>query len=500
MGAHQGLCTDWARRGAAPVLWADDGTVWSHAELDARASAWARGLQAAGLRPGDRVAALLEPGAEAIAAMLGALRAGAAWVPINTRYREGERDHILHDSGARLCLVEGGDATLGPRARLADGPAGVPALPPTNALSVPESAGSLLIYTSGTTGPSKGVELPPDAVARGIGALTEAWRFGPGDVLSLALPLFHVHGLCIGVFGALLSGAAIRLHARFDPARVVAGFEVDPPATVFLGVPTMYVALLEHLRAHPEGAAALRRGRLFTAGSAALRPAVLAELEALTGHRILERYGMTETLISLSNPLDGERRAGAVGLPVPGYAIRIVDEQGEDLPTGAAGELWVRGPGMMRGYWGQPGPTAAAFSDGWFRTGDMASQDDDGYVRIVGRLSVDIIKSGGFKIAAGEIEEVLRTHPDVRDAAVVGVDDPRWGERIAAAVQLQPGAAARDWTAELSELVASRLADYKKPRQVLVVDELPRNALGKVVKPALRERFSGTKTGAKRQL
>jgi acyl-CoA synthetase (AMP-forming)/AMP-acid ligase II len=214
-----------------------------------------------------------------------------------------------------------------------------------------------------------------------------------------------------------------------------------------------------------------------------LRPAILQRWEVLTGHRILERYGMTETLITLSNPHDGERRPGSVGLPVPGCEARLVDDAGRDVAAGELGELWVRGPGMMQGYWGRPQETAAAFTEGWFRTGDVVVADPDGYLRIVGRRSTDIIKSGGFKIAAPEIEEVLRRHPSVREAAVVGVPDHRWGERIAAVV-----VPADDPAPDPEALIAwvgRHLADYKKPRQLAIVSELPRNALGKVQKPIL---------------
>ncbi len=481
------LLSDWADAGNRLAL--EDGTVsWSFADLAARAQRWRMGFAAAGLQDGDRVAAWLDASAESIAAMLGVLAGGGCWVPINRRYREGELGHILADSGARWLVV--GDDELPPvtgsatLVRLGDGPSAV-----THAAAVepsPDAATSLLIYTSGTTGPSKGVHLPLAAVEAGIGALVRLWRFSALDRLSLALPLFHVHGLCIGVFGSLLSRSAITLHARFDPAQVVA--DIEGGATVFMGVPTMYVDLLAHLKTHAQDAAILRRARLFTAGSAALRPDVLDAFEAATGHRILERYGMSETLITLSNPYEGPRRAGHVGGPVPGYEVRVVDDDGRDVTRDGTGELWVRGPGLMRGYWRLPEATAAAFTDGWFRTGDVVARGDGDALRIVGRRSTDIIKSGGFKIATGEIEAVLREHPAVADAAVVGVPDDRWGERIAAAVELRAGLERpADLTEALVRRVRSRLADYKTPRQIAVVAALPRNALGKVVKPQLRE-------------
>jgi acyl-CoA synthetase (AMP-forming)/AMP-acid ligase II len=249
--------------------------------------------------------------------------------------------------------------------------------------------------------------------------------------------------------------------------------------------------LLEHLEARPEDAAALAQARLFTAGSAALPVADFERFEALTGHRILERYGMSETMITLSNPADGERRPGSVGQPVPGFDVRIVDDDGQGCAPGVPGEIWVRGIGLMSEYWHQPEATQAAFRDGWFMTGDVATQDPDGYVRILGRRSVDIIKSGGFKISAREIEEVLAEHPAVAEVAVVGLADPKWGQKIAAAVVPVRGHQLADRQMHLAlfrELVryaSARLADYKKPRMLAVVAEMPRNALGKIQKAQL---------------
>lgn len=479
-------------RPSHPVLTSDADTLDGAALLHA-ADAWAARLRAAGLRRGDRVAVLAEAHPVAVAVMLGCYRAGLVHVPINPRYRGEELRHVVTDCAAAVLLCDPALAddrllTLPPalpRIDLAPGsPRPADAAAPVSLEAVEPVADdetALLVYTSGTTGRSKGVRLSLPAVTDDILALTTLWRWSETDVLSLALPLFHVHGLCIGIHGALLHGMTVRLHPRFDPAAIVSDFEHG--ATVLMGVPTMYDRLLEHLDAHPEAADALARARLFTAGSAALRPAILERWEALTGHRILERYGMTETLITLSNPHDGERRPGSVGRPVPGCEARVVDDAGRDAAPGELGELWVRGPGMMQGYWGRPEETAAAFTEGWFRTGDVVVADPDGYLRIVGRRSTDIIKSGGFKIAAPEIEEVLRRHPSVREAAVVGVPDHRWGERVAAVV-VPAGDPAPDPEA-LIAWVGRELADYKKPRQLAIVSELPRNALGKVQKPVL---------------
>jgi len=290
------------------------------------------------------------------------------------------------------------------------------------------------------------------------------------------------------VTGMLVNGLTLLLEPRFDAARVVEAFAREG-ATVFMGVPTMYVRLLEHLDAHPEAAAALRKARLFTAGSAPLPAADFEAFRAKTGHAILERYGMSETLFTLSNPYDGERRPGTVGLATPGCSVRIVDDEGRDAADGELGEIVVKSDGMMSAYWGREADTAASFRDGWFLTGDVARRAPDGTVTIVGRKSVDVIKSGGYKIAAREIEDVLRRHPKVKDAAVVGLEDRVWGQRIAAALVLADGCEPGAACAEVAAFAAEHLADYKKPRDVVALPELPRNALGKVQKHLLAKAF-----------
>ncbi len=296
-----------------------------------------------------------------------------------------------------------------------------------------------------------------------------------------------MHGLGIGVHGGLLHGLTIELLPRFSAAAVIGAIERG--GTIFMGVPTMYRMLLEHLDTRPEDARVLARARLFTAGSAALPAADFERFAELTGHRVLERYGMSETLLTLSNPADGERRPGSVGLPVPGFEVRIVDDDGQDCAPEDPGELAVRGVGLMTAYWNQPEATQAAFRDGWFMTGDVAARDPDGYVRILGRRSVDIIKSGGFKISAREIEEVMAEHPAVAEVAVLGLADPKWGQKIAAVVVPAPGHPLAGDPArllrELVQLTGARLADYKKPRAMAVVTALPRNALGKIQKAQL---------------
>jgi acyl-CoA synthetase (AMP-forming)/AMP-acid ligase II len=473
-----------------------DGISITYAELARRAERLAAALRRLGLCRGDRVALWAEPTAELVVSLLAIYRSGAIAVPVNTRYRGAEARHVLEDSGAAAVVHDRPQALAEAeaehlRVRIEVGPELDGLIDSRGSLDEPlptDDDPALIIYTSGTTGPSKGALLSYRAIVDNIVALTDAWRWSQRDTLVLALPLFHVHGLCIGVHGALLHEMTTVLVARFSAEDVVQAF-VEHGGTVFMGVPTMYARLIEHLERHADHSEVLRGARLFTAGSAALAPTQLERFEALTGHRILERYGMTETLITLTNPYDGERRPGSVGRPVPGCEIRVVDDEGKDAPFATPGELLVRSNGIMDGYWGLPDATRTAFSDGWFRTGDVVTRDDDGYVRIVGRKSVDIIKSGGFKIAAREIEDVLHGHPRVREVAVVGVSDLEWGERICAAVVLEDSARSFDAGNELAAFVAEHLADYKKPREILVLESLPRNALGKVEKLRLREYF-----------
>ena len=493
-------------RAAHPaVVWG--GRSYTFEEMRQWASAYAAHLESLGIRRGDRVAVFAETCPELIAAFIGHLMSGVIHVPINTRYKADEARHILEDSGAVAVLV--GDAgeecgeVLREILRMKETPGLRHVLPLAQALpSSPSKKSSssfsssppsdddiaMLIYTSGTTGKSKGVALSYRALADNTVSVTGLWRFAPEDRLVLALPLFHVHGLVLGVTGMLVNGLTLLLEPRFDPARVVEAFAREG-ATVFMGVPTMYVRLLEHLDAHPEAAAALRRARLFTAGSAPLPAADFEAFRAKTGHAILERYGMRETLFTLSNPYDGERRPGTVGLPTPGCSVRIVDDDGRDVVDGELGEIVVKSDGMMSAYWGREADTAASVREGWFLTGDVARRAPDGYVTIVGRKSVDIIKSGGYKIAAREIEDVLRRHPKVKDAAVVGLEDRVWGQRIAAALVLADGCEPGAACAEVAEFAAGHLADYKKPREVVALPELPRNALGKVQKHLLAREF-----------
>lgn len=465
-----------AVRELAPIWFA--GERFDGSALEALARAHAARLARLGVVAGDRVAVMAETGPRLLAAVVAHLRLGVVHVPVNTRYRAEEVEYIVADAGAKVCL----------RALEAD--------PAPSEFSWPEApsgdALALIVYTSGTTARPKGVVWRHDALARNLAAVMALWEVTADDVVSLALPLFHVHGLGLGVLGAwLLGGAAVRLHRRFEPALLANDCRAG--ATLFMGVPTMYHNLVAHFAAVPADAEACRAARLFTAGSAALSAALFEGFRAHTGHAILERYGMTETGFTLSNPYRGERRRGSVGRPVPGIAVRLVDDdgraiEGDDEP----GEIWVAGDALMSEYWQARDATTAAFAsaDGgrWFRTGDVATRDADGYFHIVGRRSTDIVKSGGFKIGTREIEDVLATDPRVREVAVVGVPDPKWGEALLAVVALADGVVVESdatFLEELRVLVAGHLADFKRPRALRIVDALPRNALGKVQKSLL---------------
>ncbi len=456
-----------------------------------RAEHYAGALRLQGLGPGDTVAMMAGTSIDLVVVLLGHYLAGVVHAPINTRYGTEEVRHILIDSGARLVLTDPDFEDL-----IREASPGLPQVlmgPDFEArLSTAGFSQShddediaLLIYTSGTTGKSKGVELSFRSVASNIKALTDLWEWTAEDRLVLALPLFHVHGLCIGVHGALIQGCSVELQRRFDPSDIVAS--IKQGATIFMGVPTMYAMLLDHLRAHPEAATDLSWARLFTSGSAALSARHFEEFLAFTNHAILERYGMSETLLTLSNPYRGERRPGTVGRPVDGSEVRVVRDDGSTCDPCETGQIVVRGTSLMTGYRGAPAQTAEAFTEGgWFLTGDIAEVSEDGYFKILGRASTDIIKSGGFKISAREIEDLLAGHPWVREIAVIGVPDDVWGERIVAAV-VAPGHEAPEVLHELQTLGREHLADFKQIRGVVVVQALLRNAMGKIQKHRMKD-------------
>jgi malonyl-CoA/methylmalonyl-CoA synthetase len=437
----------------------------------------------------SRVAVWAEPTAETCVAVVGALRAGVPVVPLNPRSGTRELAHIFEDAQPEAVLV-------GPGAEVPDPARECPLVEvdlsaaanwsePSHDPEVP----ALIVYTSGTTGPPKGAVLPRRAISSNLDALAAAWAWSGQDVVAHGLPLFHVHGLVIGVLGPLRRGGTVHHLGRFSTDATEEALRSG--ATMVFGVPTMYRRLAEAAEHSPELARGLAAARLLISGSAALPAAEHASLESLTGRGVLERYGMTETLMNTAIPASAPPAPGAVGPSLPGVELRLVDEEGQVLEAddGATmGEIEVRGPNLFLGYLNRPRATAQAMRDGWFRTGDLATRDDRGYIRIVGRRATDLIKSGGYKIGAGEIEAALREHPAVEDAAVTAEEDPDLGERIVAWVVRRSGhgASAADVSPEaLIDHVAEQLAPHKRPREVRFLDELPRNELGKVQKQRL---------------
>ncbi|WP_405629755.1 acyl-CoA synthetase [Streptomyces sp. NBC_00016] len=451
----------------------------------------AAGAVGARVREEGRVAVWATPSLETAVAVVGALLAGVAAVPLNPKSGDKELGHILGDSAPRVVLAAPGDelpAALRELERIdveVDGEAGE-----VGGLGVGAAVGdedpALVVYTSGTTGPPKGAVIPRRAIATTLDALADAWQWTGEDVLVHGLPLFHVHGLVLGILGPLRRGGSVRHLGRFGTEGVTR--ELSTGASMLFGVPTMYHRIAEALPDDPALAKALAGARLLVSGSAALPVHDHERIAAATGRRVIERYGMTETLMNTSVRADGEARAGTVGVPLPGVELRLVDEDGsavEAYDGESVGEIQVRGPNLFTAYLNRPDATAAAFtSDGWFRTGDVAVRDPDGYVRIVGRKATDLIKSGGYKIGAGEIENALLEHPGVREAAVTGEPDADLGERIVAwVVPADPEALPSE--GELADHVARRLAPHKRPRVVRYLDALPRNDMGKIMKRAL---------------
>jgi malonyl-CoA/methylmalonyl-CoA synthetase len=469
--ALESLPRAWARRfvdaGERPAIGTPDGEWITYGQLDARSRTVAARLARAGLRTGDRILMSAAASLELVVAYVAAQRLGLIVVPVNSAYTEREVDHILTDarpSGAivddarRAAWMHRAGVVCRPDVDLPDGPE--PALDRATRDDL-----ALVAYTSGTTGAPKGAMLSSGNLLAGAEAVRLAWRWTAEDRLVLALPLFHLHGLGVGLHGTLVSGASAILLPKFQVDAVL-DCAASGEATLFFGVPTMYARLADSPRAGE-----LSRLRLCVSGSAPLPADLHRTLAERTGQRVVERYGMTETVMNVSNPYDGDRRPGSVGLPLPGVELRLAGD----------GEILLRGPNVFRGYWERPEATADAFTpDGWFRTGDLGALDEDGYLRIVGR-SKDLIISGGYNVYPREVEDVLRAHPHVKDVAVAGLPSAEWGETVAAWV-VPEGDLDRD---DLIAFAAGRLARYKQPRTVQTVEELPRNALGKVLKHAL---------------
>jgi malonyl-CoA/methylmalonyl-CoA synthetase len=445
----------------------------SHRQV--RDAAVAVAERVAGMR---RVAVWAVPEPEVVVGVVGALLAGVPVAPINPKAGERELGHIVADSDPDLVLCPPGIDIPGRACATVDLDARGGAVPE----EPPDDAPAIVVYTSGTTGPPKGAVLPRRSISSNLDALAEAWEWTGDDVVAHGLPLFHVHGLILGSLGPLRRGGAVHHLGRFSAEAAAAAFDRD--ATMLFAVPTMYHRLVED--PSPEVADALARARLLVSGSAALPAADHERFERLTGQRIVERYGMTETLMNTAVRANGERRPGYVGPPLPGVAVRLVDDDGDVIAAAddeTIGEVHVRGPNLFLEYLNRPEATAEAMTEGWFRTGDLAVRAPGGYVRIVGRRATDLIKSGGFKIGAGEIEGALLEHPDVEEAAVTGEPDADLGERIVAWIVARPGAAPS--ADELAGHVADLLTPHKRPRTVRFVEALPRNEMGKVQKKRL---------------
>ncbi len=460
-----------------------DGTVrtLTFGELDARANRTAHALTARGLARGDRLCVHLANRVEFIDIFLACVRLGVIVVPINVLYREREIAHIVADAAPKFSITSAEHAPMFGGAPVVDielvaNEAGRQ-LSDRVRLTIDGDEPAAIVYTSGTTGRSKGAVLTHNNLAANAVNLVTCWRITSDDRYLAVLPLFHVHGLGNGVCSWLVSGCKMRLAERFDVARAEALFDAFGP-TLFFGVPTIYVRLLE---LSPASARRIgERARLFVSGSAPLPPHVLEAFRERFGHTILERYGMSETLMLIANPYEGDRRAGTVGFPLPGVSVRLAKPDGSAPNEGETGQILVRGPNVFPEYWRNAEATAAAFDGGWFRTGDLAERSADGYYTLRGRAS-DLIISGGFNIYPREIEELLLEQPGVREAVVVGAPDERRGEvPVAYVVTDEPVDADA-----LRNTCARGLASFKVPRGFVRVDALPRNALGKVQKHRL---------------
>ncbi len=494
-GAHAGS--------EAPFLHLPEGGTLSYAGFLAKAAQIAHVLDAQGLEPGDRLAAQVEKSPEALALYAACAQAGVVFLPLNTAYTRDELAYFVENSGAKLLVGDTAkEGDLAPMAEgfgarfltlngdgsgsLSEAAAGQPESYQTVARDSEDLAAFL--YTSGTTGRSKGAMLTQENLLSNARTLVEYWHFGETDVLLHALPIFHTHGLFVATNVTLLAGGSMIFLPKFEQDAMIARL---PGATCMMGVPTFYTRLLDDERFDK---ALTGHMRLFISGSAPLLAETHERFEARTGHRILERYGMTETNMNTSNPYDGDRRAGTVGLPLPGVELKVTDpESGAEVPRGEVGQIEVRGPNVFKGYWQMPEKTAAELrADGFFITGDLGTQGADGYVTIVGR-NKDLIISGGYNIYPKEIELVLDEQPGVLESAVIGVPHPDFGETVVAVIVPARGQAPDE--AALAEACKESLARFKHPRAFVMAEALPRNTMGKVQKNLLRDAHAGMFAG-----
>jgi malonyl-CoA/methylmalonyl-CoA synthetase len=478
-----------------------DGTRWTYQDVEQRSARLASTLQRLGLEPGDHVLVQTEKSPYALILYIACVRAGVTYIPINSGYTDAELGYFIADAQPKLAVCRPESATLFARfEELQHGDrvctlgaagtgtlfAGVDAEAYAPPISRTADDVAIILYTSGTTGRPKGAMLTHGNLVSNGRALVELWRFSANDTLIHALPIFHGHGLFVAAHCALLSGARMIFLPRFEVASVVASM---PRATVFMGVPTHYTRLLAYANFD---AVSTKNMRLFISGSAALPADTARAFEVRIGQRVLERYGMTETGILTSNPYDGQRLVGSVGMPLPGVTLRVVNASGAASPPGQPGEIEVKGGNLFRGYWRNPEKTKAEFSpDGYFKTGDIGLVDENGYLHIVGR-SKDLIITGGLNVYPKEIETLLDDMESIEESAVIGVPHPDFGEAVVAVVK----ASAPGFDAEqLRLMLRQSLAGFKVPKAIIEMPELPRNALGKVQKHLLRAEFAGLFAG-----
>jgi len=476
-----------------------DGQTATFSEIDAATNKIANRLRGLGVEKGDRIAQYVPNSFELIYTTVSSFKLGAIVVPMNVAFKEKEIAYFLRDSEAKVIVT---DAQRLPvlEGVLKDLPA-LEHIVVTDScgqnggyisfsdlldgddseldVDIADDDGAFIFYTSGTTGKSKGALLTQKNVTSNLQALHEAWRWTADDLFLLTLPMFHIHGLGVGLCGSLYNGCSTIIRGKFNAANVLNTIH-NQKVTLFMGVPTMYFRLLDVENCEKYDVSSMR---LFVSGSAPLSKELFAKFHKTFGHRILERAGMSESMMNYSNPYDGERRPGTVGFPLPGVKARIVDENFNDVPTNVEGEIVIKGPNLLKEYWRNEEATRKSFKNGWFKTGDICKRDADGYISIVGR-SKDIIISGGVNLYPREIEEVIESMPAVKEAAVVGVPDEEFGEAVKACIILEAG---ETLTAE--EVIAyckKRLASFKKPKHVEFLDELPKNAMGKIVKDRLK--------------
>jgi malonyl-CoA/methylmalonyl-CoA synthetase len=489
--------------GARTAIKASGRTPLTYADVVALTGRMANVLAGLGVKPGDRVAAQVEKSVEALVLYLATVRAGAVYLPLNSAYTLNELGYFIGDAEPALVVCDPASAsavaglaekvggrveTLDAQGRgsLSTAAAGAP--PSFETVARADDDLAAILYTSGTTGRSKGAMLTHYNLVSNALTLIDVWRFTAADVLIHALPIYHTHGLFVASTTVLFSGGSMHFLEKFDPDRILA---LMPEATALMGVPTFYVRLLQHAGLNRNVAP---RMRLFVSGSAPLLAETHREWSARTGHAILERYGMTETNMNTSNPYDGERVPGSVGMALPGIAVRVADpDSGRELPRNEIGMIEVRGPNVFKGYWRMPEKTASEFrTDGFFITGDLGKMDERGYVHILGR-GKDLVITGGFNVYPKEVEDEIDAVPGVFESAVIGLPHKDFGEAVTAVV-VRSKAADLDDAAVMAAL-DGRLAKFKLPKRVVFVDDLPRNAMGKVQKNVLRERFAGLYQG-----